>query len=109
MFNKLFQKPLAIEPAFYESSSGILGVFPIRDSNSKILLPKYPENLYQVDGKQVIEFRILAINSKDETVILDVPFREGLNRLSNKVAKENDSQIVINPISQYEIYQLFVG
>ena len=54
MFKNLFQKPVAIEPAFYENGSEILGVFPIHDSNNKILLPKYPENLYQVDFGQNI-------------------------------------------------------
>lgn len=109
MFNKLFQKPLAIEPVFYESSSGILGVFPIYDSNNKILLPKYPENLYQVDGRQVTEFRILIITSDEESVTADLPLREGLGQLSSKVAKETGSQIILNPISRLEIHQLFVG
>ncbi|GGE27202.1 hypothetical protein [Streptococcus himalayensis] len=109
MFKNLFQKPLVIEPTFYENGSEILGVFPIRDSDDKILLPKYPEQLYQVDGKQVTEFRILAIISDEESVIADLPFREGLGQLSSKVAKETDSQIILNPISRSELHQLFVG
>ncbi|HFI0102121.1 TPA: hypothetical protein ACGORV_000404 [Streptococcus suis] len=109
MLKKLFQKPVAIEPTFYENGSEILGVFSIRDSDDKILLPKYPENLYQVDGKQVTEFRILVITSNEESVVADLPFREGLRELSSKVAKETDSQIILNPISQSELHQLFVG
>lgn len=109
MFKKFFQKPLAIEPAFYENGSEILGVFPIRDLNHKIVLPKYPERLYQVDGRQVTDFRILAITSDEESVIADLPFREGLERLASKVAKETDSQIIINSISNSELYQLFAG
>ena len=109
MFKNLFQKPVAIEPALYENGSEILGVFPIHDSNNKILLPKYPENLYQVDGRQVTEFRILIITSDEESVIADLPFREGLRELSSKVAKETDSQIILNPISRSELHQLFVG
>lgn len=109
MLKKLFQKPVAIEPTFYENGSEILGVFPIRDSDDKILLPKYPENLYQVDGKQVTEFRILIVTSDEESVIADLPFREGLGQLSSKVAKETGSQIILNPISRLEIHQLFVG
>lgn len=109
MFKNLFQKPVAIEPAFYENGSEILGVFPIHDSNNKILLPKYPENLYQVDGRQVTEFRIHIITSDEESVIADLPFREGLRELSSKVAKETDSQIILNPISRSELHQLFVG
>lgn len=108
MFKNLFQKPVVIEPTFYENGSEILGVFPIRDSNNKIVLPKYPERLYQVDGKQVTEFRMLAITSDEESVIADLPFREGVGLLFSKVAKETDSQIIINSISQSDLYQLFL-
>lgn len=55
------------------------------------------------------EFRILAITSDEEAVIADLPFREGLGRLSSKVAKETDSQIILNPISRSELHQLFVS
>ena len=109
MLKKLFQKPVVIEPTFYENGSEILGVFPIRDSDDKILLPKYPEQLYQVDRKQVTEFRILAITSDEEVVIADLPFREGLRQLSSKVSKETDSQIIVSPISRSELHQLFIG
>ncbi|GGE37149.1 hypothetical protein GCM10011510_18090 [Streptococcus himalayensis] len=87
-----------MQPVFYENTSEILGVFPIRDSDDKLLLPKYPEKLYQVDGKQVGKIHILFINSSDETVISEVPFRQGLKILSSKIVKETDIEIVIHPL-----------
>ncbi len=43
MFSKLFKKPEVVKPNFYENGSHIIGVFPLSESEGKLLFPKYPE------------------------------------------------------------------
>lgn len=107
MFKKLFQRPIVMGPAFFEDGSEVVGFFPVHDSDRKLSFPKYPELLHQPDEKQVREFHLLAINSSDGSVIADLPYKEGLKRMSRKVSKETDFQVIIKPLSLSEIYELF--
>ncbi|NQQ33956.1 hypothetical protein HO875_10570 [Streptococcus suis] len=107
MFSKLFKKTEVVQPNFYESGSHIIGVFPLSESEGKLLFPKYPETQFQVDNRSIDEFRLLVMSEEEDKVLVDLPYKEGLTKPSPIVVNETDTEITISKIDKETLYQLF--
>lgn len=107
MFSNLFKKAQQIEPNFYEKGDSFIGVFPLVESSGKVVVPKYPERLYQIDGQAVKEFRLLVMSEATDRVIADYAYRDGLKRLASKVIKETDEAVTLSALTTEDLTRLF--
>ena len=92
-------------PRFYTRPDGVnFGVFALNQGVDTIL-PKTPQNVFHLDGKQVDEWRLLLYSRTKGEVIGDTDFFTAIRRLSigGYVIDDNDTHVLVRGLTLTEL------
>ena len=92
-------------PRFYTRPDGVLfGVFGINEGIETVL-PKLPQNRYNVDGAPVGEWRLLLYSRTKDEVIGDTDFFTAMRRLGigGYIIDDNDTHVLLRGLTLTEL------
>lgn len=92
-------------PRFFTDPDGVpFGVLAINEGIETIM-PKLPQKRYQVDGKEIANWRILLYSRTKGDVIGDTDFYAAMRRLvmGGYIADDNGENVLIKALSLSEL------
>lgn len=93
-------------PNFYEDEEGNpFGAFALTE-NSETILPKAPQKRYQVDGKQVTDWKLVLVSTTKDTAIGYCDYFQTLEKLESYILEVHDDTILVKGLSLNELESL---
>lgn len=89
----------AAEPKFYQGPDGVpFGAMALTEGTETIL-PKAPEREYAVDGKPVLDWRVVVISTTKDAVLGDCEYSLALKRLAPYILDAKDDSVLVKGLS----------
>lgn len=92
-----------VTPKFYGKPDGSpFGAIAITEGTETIL-PKAPQNEYAVDGKQVLDWKIVLVSTTKDSIIGDCDYFRVLKKLEKYSLDSNPNTVLIKGLSLEEL------
>ena len=93
-------------PNFYADENGNpFGAIALTE-NTETVLPKTPQKRYQVDGKQVTDWKLILVSTTKDTVIGDCDYFQALEKLESYILESHDDTILVRGLTLGELESL---
>lgn len=93
-------------PKFYRKPDGTaFGAIALTESTETIL-PELPQNVYQIDGIPVSEWRLILVSTTRNTIIGDADYFTELKALKKYVLDKRDDKILLRGLSLLDMENL---
>lgn len=93
-------------PKFYEKPDGTsFGAFALTEG-TKTILPKAPQERYEIDGKTVSEWRLVLVSTTQDSILDDCDYFDALGKLERHVLDSTEKTVLIEGLSLEELNRL---
>ena len=93
-------------PQFYEGEDGVsFGAIALTEGTETVL-PKLPQNRYQVDGNMVSEWRLVLVSTTKDDIVGDADYFAALKRMEKYVQDTRQDSILVKGLSLRELESL---
>lgn len=93
-------------PKFYGKPDGSpFGAIALTEG-TKTVLPKNPQLEYKVDGKSVMEWRLVLVSTSEDTIIGDIDYFDALKKIEQYSLDTNKNAILVKELSLAELESL---
>ncbi len=93
-------------PKFYGKPDGSpFGAIALTEG-TKTALPKNPQLEYKVDGKSVVEWRLVLVSTSKDTIIGDIDYFYALKKIEQYSLDTNKNAILVKELSLAELESL---
>ena len=90
-------------PQFYEKTDGTpFGAIALTEGTETVL-PRSPQNRYQVDGKAVSEWKLVLVSTTKDAIIGDADYFAALKNLEKYVLGSKEDKVLVKGLSLSEL------
>lgn len=93
-------------PKFYGKPDGSLFGAIALTEGTKTVLPKNPQLEYKVDGKSVVEWKLVLVSTSKDTIIGDADYFAALKEVEQYSLDTNKNAILVKELSLVELESL---
>ena len=93
-------------PQFYEGKDGTpFGAIALTEGTETVL-PKLPQNRYQVDGNMVSQWRLVLVSTTKDDIVGDADYFAALEKIEKYVQDTRQDSILVKGLSLHELESL---
>lgn len=95
-----------VTPKFYGKPDGsAFGAIALTEG-TKTILPKEPQSEYKVDGKSILEWKLVLVSTSKNTIIGDNDYFVAMKRIEQYSLDTNKNTILVKELSLAELESL---